>query len=131
MARGSNDDQPAEMVQFGGDSFGAFRRRAGRGVAAGGGWNVNYQAGLGNGRGNVISRAGDAGDNNNRPAWLLNVFTKPDQAFGLQVGGSAYFDPDLDRGPPDYEERDPGGTRRVQHEDPEFIAEIADVRTTK
>ena len=38
------------------------------GVAPSGGWNINYQAGIGNGRGNVISRAGDAGDNNDVPA---------------------------------------------------------------
>ena len=40
-----------------------------------GGANVSYQAGIGNGRGNVISRAGDAGDNNGRPAWLVTACT--------------------------------------------------------
>ena len=38
----------------------------------------------------MISRAGDAGDNNARPAVVLNLFTKPDSVFGLQVGGSVY-----------------------------------------
>src|SRR5438445_19271 len=76
----------------------------------------------------ALRRAGDAGDNNNRPAWLLNVFTKPDQAFGLQVGGSAYFDRISTAGRPDYDERILAGHVVWQHEDPEFIAEIADVR---
>src|SRR5881396_1489136 len=82
-----------EMVQFGGRFIPVhFVGALVEGSLPAGGWNVNYQAGVGNGRASVISRAGDAGDNNTRPAWLLNVFTKPDQAFGLQVGGSAYFD---------------------------------------
>jgi hypothetical protein len=50
------------------------------------------QGGVGNGRGSVISRGGDAGDVNDRPAWLANVFTKPDRLFALQVGGSVYLD---------------------------------------
>jgi hypothetical protein len=118
-----------EMVQFGGRFIPVhFVGALVEGSLPAGGWNVNYQAGLGNGRGNVISRAGDASDNNNRPAWLLNVFTKPDQAFGLQVGGSAYFDRISTAGRPDYDERILAGHVVWQHEDPEFIAEIADVR---
>ena len=84
-----------EMVQFGGKIHSRpFRRRARRrGRCRRGGWNVNYQAGVGNGRGNVISRAGDAGDNNARPACVLNLFAKPDALFGLQVGGIGLFRP--------------------------------------
>ena len=92
------------------------------------GWNVNYQAGIGNGRGNVISRGGDAGDNNARPAYLFNVFTKPDRAFGLQVGGSLYFDRISSPGRPEFDERIVAGHAVWQREDPEAIFEVADVR---
>ena len=53
----------------------------------------------------MISRANDTGDNNARPAWLLHVFAKPDVAFGLQVGGSVYFDRITSTGRPEFSER--------------------------
>jgi len=118
-----------EMVQFGGKFIPVhFVGALVEGSLPAGGWNINYQGGVGNGRGNVISRAGDAGDNNGRPAWLLNVFTKPDKAFGLQVGGSAYFDRVSIAGSPEFNERILSGHVVWQHEDPEVIAEIADIR---
>src|SRR2546422_1773664 len=118
-----------EMVQFGG-SFIPVHFVGGlvEGAFPAGGWNLNYQAGIGNGRGNVISRAGDAGDNNARPAWLLSLFTKPDRAFGLQVGGSLYFDRISVPGRPEFSERITAAHAVWQREDPEIIAEIADVR---
>jgi hypothetical protein len=118
-----------EMVQFGGKFIPVhFVGALVEGAAPAGGLNINYQAGVGNGRGNVISRAGDAGDNNARPAWLLNVFTKPDRAFGLQAGGSVYVDRITTPGQPEYDERILSGHVVWQREDPEFIAEIANVR---
>src|SRR5438067_5100877 len=82
-----------EMIQFGGKFIPVhFVGALVEGSLPASGWNVTYQAGVGNGRGNVISRAGDAGDNNARPAWVLNLFPKPDTLFGLQVGGSLYLD---------------------------------------
>ena len=121
-----------EMVQFGGRFIPVhFVGALVEGVAPSGGWNINYQAGIGNGRGSVISRAGDAGDNNDVPAFLLNVFTKPDRLFGLQVGASAYSDRITTIGRPDYNERIVTGHAVWQHEDPEVIAEIADVRHTQ
>src|SRR4029079_15275393 len=56
------------------------------------GWNLHYQAGIGNGRATVISRGGDAGDNNGSRAWVGNVYATPDRAFGLQFGASIYGD---------------------------------------
>jgi len=121
-----------EMVQFGGRFIPVhFVGALVEGVAPSGGWNINYQAGIGNGRGSVISRAGDAGDNNDVPALLLNVFTRPDRAFGLQVGASAYSDRITTIGRPDYNERIVAGHAVWQHENPEVIAEIADVRHTQ
>jgi hypothetical protein len=117
-----------EMVQFGGKFIPVhFVGALAEGVLPSGGWNLNYQAGIGNGRGSVISRAGDAGDNNNRPAWLLNVFAKPDRAFGLQVGGSVYIDRVTVAGRPEFDERITSAHAAWQREDPEIIAEIADV----
>src|SRR3989441_487987 len=95
-----------EMVQFGGRFIPVhFVGALVEGGVPAGGWNLNYQAGVGNGRGSVISRGGDFGDNNNNRAWLVNVFTKPDVAFGLQVGGSVYFDRITSAGRPEFSER--------------------------
>ena len=76
----------------------------------------------------MISCAGDVGDNDGRPAWLLSLFTRPDRAFGLQVGGSVYFDRISVPGQPEFSERITAAHAVWQREDPEIIAEIADVR---
>jgi len=118
-----------EMVQFGGRFIPVhFVGALAEGVFSASGWNLNYQGGIGNGRGNVISRGGDAGDNNGRPAWLMSVFSKPDQAFGLQFGGSLYFDRVSVPGRPEFNERITAAHVVWLREDPEIIAEIADVR---
>jgi len=54
--------------------------------------NLVYSAGWGNGRGEVLGRAGDAGDVNDNKAWLVNVLSKPDRFFGLDAGFSVYGD---------------------------------------
>jgi hypothetical protein len=118
-----------EMVQYGGTFLPVhFVGALTEGAFPAGGWNLNYQVGVGNGRGNATSRAGDAGDDNARPAWLLSLFTKPDRAFGLQVGGSLYFDRVSVPGRPEFSERITAAHAVWQREDPEIIAEIADVR---
>jgi len=118
-----------EMTQFGGRFIPVhFVGALVEGGVPAGGLNLNYQAGVGNGRGNVISRGGDAGDNNARPAYVFNVFAKPDQAFGLQVGGSFYLDRISQPGLLEVDERIAAGHAVWQREDPEVIAEIADVR---
>ncbi len=118
-----------EMVQFGGKFIPVhFVGALVEGSLPADGWHIGYQAGVGNGRGNVISRAGDAGDNNDRPAWVLNLFTKPDRFFGLQVGGSMYLDRISTPGQPEFNERILAAHAVWQHEDPEVIAEVAQVR---
>ncbi len=57
-----------------------------------GGLGLGYNIGLGNGRGSVISRPGDAGDINNNRAWVAKLFVRPAKAYGLEVGGSFYRD---------------------------------------
>jgi len=118
-----------EMVQFGGKFLPVhFVGGLIEGTLPADGWHIGYQAGIGNGRGNVISRGGDAGDNNARPAWVVNLFTRPDRLFGLQVGGSVYVDRVSLAGKPEYDERILAGHAIWQREDPEIIAEIAQVR---
>jgi hypothetical protein len=118
-----------EMVQFGANGkFIPVHFVGGlvEGSFPAGGLNVNYQAGVGNGRGNVISRAGDAGDNNARPAWVVNLFAKPDALFALQFGGSLYLDR-VTVGGTEFSERITAAHVVWQREDPEVIAEIAHV----
>jgi hypothetical protein len=118
-----------EMIQFGGKFIPVhFVGGLVEGSLPAGGLNVNYQAGIGNGRGNVISRAGDAGDNNARPAWVVNLFAKPDALFGLQVGGSLYLDRVAAASGAEFDERITAAHVVWQREDPEVIAEIAQVR---
>ncbi len=118
-----------EMVQFGGRFLPIhFVGALVEGAVPASGWHVNYQAGLGNGRGSVISRAGDPGDSNGKRAWLMNVFTKPDRPFGLQLGGSAYFDTVTVAGGREFGEQIVAAHAVWQKEDPEVIAEIAGVR---
>lgn len=82
-----------EMTQFGGGFIPVhFIGMLAEGDLPAGGLNLNYNVGLGNGRGDVISRGGDPGDINNNRAWLVNMFVKPNLPYGLQVGGSVYRD---------------------------------------
>jgi hypothetical protein len=89
---------------------------------------VNYKAGVGNGRAPVISRAGDAGDANSKRAWLVNAFSRPDRAYGLEFGGSLYADTVTVATTREFQERIVSGHVVWQKEDPELIAEIAAVR---
>jgi hypothetical protein len=118
-----------EMTQFGGRFIPVhFVGGLVEGAAPAGGWNVHYQAGLGNGRASVISRAGDAGDSNDHRAWLATVFSKPDRAFGLQFGASVYGDRVTLASARDFDERIVAAHVVWEREDPEVIAEIAGVR---
>ncbi len=116
-----------EMTQFGG-SFIPVHFIGGlvEGVAPAGGLHLNYNVGLGNGRGPTVSRGGDAGDTNNNRAWLVNLFAKPDKLFGLQAGGSVYRDK-ISLGARTFDEWITAGHVVWAKENPEFIAEIANV----
>jgi len=117
-----------EMTQFGGSFIPVhFIGTLVEGMMPAGGLNLNYNFGLGNGRGQVISRGGDAGDINNNRAWLATLFVKPNLPYGLQVGGSVYHD-----------EVNPVGVAVAREwiqtayvvwhkETPEFISEFANV----
>ena len=119
-----------EMTQFGGSFIPVhFVGTLVEGVTPAGGLNLNYNIGLGNGRGQVISRAGDFGDINNARAWLTNVFIKPDALYGLQLGGSLYRDELNPQNPSGVVAREwiESGHIVWQKETPEFIAEFANV----
>ena len=82
-----------EMTQFGGSYIPVhFVGSLVEGALPAGGLNLNYNLGVGNGRGAVLSRAGDFGDINNSRAWLVNAYVKPDHPYGLRLGGAIYRD---------------------------------------
>lgn len=117
-----------EMIEFGGSFLPVhFIGALAEGVLPAGGLNFNYNAGLGNGRGQVLSRGGDAGDINNNRAWLFNGFVRPDFLYGLQVGGSVYRDElDPTTGPVAREWIQSAHIVWTK-ETPEFLAEFANV----
>jgi hypothetical protein len=118
-----------EMIQFGGRFLPVhFVGALVEGKLPAGGWHVNYNGGLGNGRSSVISRAGDAGDVNGHRAWLVNVFSRPDRPFGLQFGASAYIDRVTLSTQRNFDEHIVSVHAAWQKEDPELIAEFAAVR---
>jgi hypothetical protein len=119
-----------EMIQFGGKFLPVhFVGALVEGAVPAGGWNLNYKAGLGNGRGSVISRGGDAGDVNGNRAFLVNAFSKPDKFYGLEFGGSYYNDLlTIPTSTPNIHEGIISAHVAWSHEDPEVIAEYAGVR---
>ena len=117
-----------EMAQFGGSFIPVhFVGALAEGVLPAGGLNLNYNLGIGNGRGQILSRAGDFGDVNNNRAWLANVFIKPDHLYGLQAGGSVYHDMLNPLAGSPAHEWIQAAHLVWNRESPEFIAEFANV----
>ena len=120
-------DRP-EMTQFGGSFIPVhFVGMLVEGAVPADGLNLNYNFGLGNGRGQVLSRAGDSGDINNNRAWLVNAFIRPDQLYGLQLGGSVYRDDLNPAGGMPAKEWIESAHLVWAKETPEFISEFANV----
>lgn len=117
-----------EMAQFGGRFIPVhFVGALVEGAVPAAGLNLNYNVGVGNGRGTIISRDGDAGDSNSNKAWLATLFIKPDKLYGLQTGGSVYHDKvTLPNGKDTYELITAGHLVWAK-ENPEFIAEFANI----
>jgi hypothetical protein len=95
-----------------------------------GGAGLSYSFGAGNGRGEIISRPGDAGDVNNNRAWVANIFARPVKLYGLQFGASVYRDKiSLFNGgmATDYREWITSAHVVWTKGAPEFLAEIANV----
>src|SRR3989441_12599807 len=82
-----------EMVKVGGTFIPVhFVGFLAEGNEPSGGAGLSYSVGVGNGRSSIISRPGDAGDNNNNRAWVANIYSRPAKLYGLQLGVSVYRD---------------------------------------
>ncbi len=120
-----------EMTQFGSSFLPVhFVGSLVEGQVPAGGLNLNYNVGVGNGRGQVISRPGDFGDVNNNRAGLVNSFIKPSGLYGLRVGGSVYRDELNPLTGPVAREWIQSAHIVWDRETPEFIAEFANVSHT-
>ncbi|HYL63594.1 MAG TPA: porin [Candidatus Methylomirabilis sp.] len=97
------------------------------GTIPSGGLGLGYNVGIGNGRGEVISRPGDAGDNNNNRAWVAKIFARPTGLYGLEVGGSVYRDKINFSNGFDYREWIYNGYLVWTKGAPEFLAEFNNV----
>jgi hypothetical protein len=91
-----------------------------------GGAGLSYNVGVGNGRGSIISRPGDAGDDNNNRAWVANIYSRPRRFYGLQLGASVYRDKITLVGR-DFREWITSAHLVWTKETPEFLAEFANV----
>jgi hypothetical protein len=117
-----------DMIAFGGQFLPThFIGGLAEGDLPTGGANVGYAVGIGNGRGSIISRAGDAGDANNHPAWVAEVFSRPSVVRGLQVGGSIYRDDITPSTGGSFGEWIASGHVILTRETPELLAEFSNV----
>lgn len=92
-----------------------------------GGLGLQYNVGIGNGRGDLISRPGDSGDNNNNRAWVVKVFARPVKAYGLEAGGSVYRDKITLPAGPEYREWITSAYLTWTKGAPEFLTEFDNV----
>ena len=90
--------------------------------------SFGYTAGLGNGRGVVLTRAGDAGDANNSRARFLATSLRVPVLAGVEVGGTYYADRLTPSAAFDVRERILSGHVALEGESPELIVEYARVR---
>lgn len=88
--------------------------------------SLAYEAGIGNGRGVITSRPGDAGDHNRARASLFAARLRPLDS-GLLLGGSVYFDR-ITGLSEDFDERITSAHLVWDRGGPELIAEYANVR---
>lgn len=88
---------------------------------------LGYNAGVGNGRGRVIARAGDAGDVNRNRAWVAKLFARPAAMPSFEFGGATYRDQVPASTGPDVREWITSGYVALTRDSPEVIAEVARV----
>jgi len=89
--------------------------------------SFSYEAGVGNGRGSNIARAGDAGDLNRSRAAVVAAQVRPGDV-GLQLGASAYFDEITPALTSSVDERITSAHAVWDRGAPEIILEYANVR---
>lgn len=82
-----------EQVRFGGIYVPVhFVGLVAEGKLPSGGLGLGYSAGVGNGRGEDPSRGGDSGDVNTNRAWIVQLLSRPLDAYGLEAGAALYRD---------------------------------------
>jgi len=86
-----------------------------------------YSAAVGNGRSEILSRAGDSGDPNPNRAWIAQLLARPVHAFGFETGASVYHDV-LSGDSLEYREWIGSGYVALTREAPELIGELFLVR---
>lgn len=84
---------------------------------------LGYSVGLGNGRSEILSRAGDAGDPNTNRAWIAQLVARPGHVDGFRLGASVYRDRLEKPGGPDVREWIASGFAALTRESPELIVE--------
>ena len=116
-----------EMVKFGGTFLPVhFVGLLAEGNVPGAALGLRYTAGVGNGRGDILSRGGDAGDANGQRAFLAGLTVEPAALFGLQVGGAVYRD-QIGEGASAVDETILSAHLAWEKEQPELLAEYARV----
>lgn len=89
---------------------------------------LSYRAGVGNGRSEILSRGGDAGDPNGNRALLAQLLARSADPNGWEIGGSIYRDRLSIGGGPTTGEWIYSGHVVWTHESPELLAEVVAVR---
>jgi hypothetical protein len=91
---------------------------------------LGYAAGIGNGRGDVPSRGGDAGDVNHNRAWIAQLTSRPIALLGFEAGAALYRDqlPPLELDTTSTKEWIGSVHVALTRETPELIAEYVRVR---
>lgn len=89
---------------------------------------LGYNFGVGNGRGAILSRAGDAGDVNRNRAWLGKVYARPASLYGMEFGAAMYHDSLVLPTMSGVGELISSAYVALTKETPEIIAEFANVR---
>lgn len=117
-----------EMIKFGSQLLpthfvGAFAE----GNVPSGDLGITYQAGVGNGRGAIISRGGDAGDINGNRAWTVALSARPLSIGGAQIGAAFYHDRVDPATGPGATEGTASAYVAWEHGQPEFLAEYAHI----
>lgn len=93
--------------------------------------NLEYEAGIGNGRARDLTEPAQAGDVNNHRSVIFRLTASPGDFSWLAVGGSFYDDELVLPGMPDFRERIGSAFFAWTRETPEIIAEIFHVRHTQ
>ena len=122
-------DRP-EMARFGGSFIPVhFVGAVAEGVTPLLGSDLNYEAGVGNGRSDtLLARAGDAGDATNNRAWFGTLAFHPNSLYPLDVGGGYYRDQERRPNGRTFREDIAAAHAVWTKENPEVLAEFALVR---